>query len=333
MKDINPERGSNIAAFATYTRQGISAGEYDRYPMMLRAIGDAEDLSPDHRMWRLLWVVALYHPAGAEQAWNQYPDPKIITGPARFPTKSERRGFRGNDKAADFMNAAIRAAEPFGGLYAWAADAASAGNPVVGWERVRASMEALPGAGPWTSYKWAQWVRRELNADIRPESMGVAGDPSARGPAQGLAHLTGLPWREAVADRAAQQRVWDAAQAAGAQMDDWADFHTAACGWDSIVKGHEYIGVDMDKDMELLPAGSAWWAARGKVLDPAYLGEVGGWTGVRKHLLSTYADTGALVYPANTRGAPGLLAIRPKSRARLMAEHVSAFVVASEIKP
>lgn len=332
MKDINPERGRDIAAFAAYAHEGIRCGEYDRYSMMIKAIGDAEDLSPDHRMWRLLWIAALYHPAGAEQAWNQYPDPKIITGPARFSTRSERRGFRGNDKAADFMNAAVQAAEPFGGLRAWVEDAAAAGG-TVGWERVRSSIEILPGAGPWTSYKWAEWVKRELGSDIKPASMGVSGDSAARGPAQGLAHLTGLPWREAIADHAAQQRVWDEAQAAGAGMDDWSDFHIAACGWNSIVKGNDYIGLNMDQDMELLPAGSVWWAARRKVFDPAYLGEVSGWTGIRKHLKGLYADTGVLVYPAGSAVAPGLTTTRPMSRARAMAEHVSAFVVASEIAP
>lgn len=285
--------------FCTFAKAQISSGDLDPTYPVLRHYYEMLNLTPDERLWRTLLYVTWYNLHSAEQAWHRFPQATELPSDTRYPTGTERRGFRGNNLAALHVNSVLAIVRRnFGGsLSTWVSEAVGAGGKA-GWQRVRSAFQQVPYGGNWSSYKWADLLKSVHGYPITAADIGVGGGGETAGPVPGLVRLTGLPWQRVAVDVDLQQDVHLAAVSRGVPFAGLDMLETACCDFNSMSKGQYYVGHDIDAQMEHLQHCSAELKeARRVSFPPAYLGEVGGWKGVRKELKTHFLRTGAVWLP------------------------------------
>lgn len=279
--------------FCHFSCRQLETGDIDPAYPVLRQLYNG--LNVETALWRSLLYVTFYKLASAEEAWQQYPEPQPVS-PTDFrkPTGFERRGFRGNDKAAHNVNETYREARWHGGFLAWVHESVRDGGEA-GWDRVRVDFQRITGNGPWASYKWADILRNVHDFPIVASDIGAGGGSKTAGPIPGMVRLTGQPWQICATDALLQRSLLHQAQAAGVPFRGLDQLETCLCDFNTLCKGNYYTGHDIDAMMTGLKPGSAVWAARRQAFDPALLGENHGWKGIRKPLLKLYAREGKLL--------------------------------------
>lgn len=252
----------------------------------------------DMAVLRSLVYVAFYNIASSE-TFGQHPamhyddDAPIF----RLPTGTERRALRGGHPMARHLADVFRLAREHGSFTAWLR---SEGD---GWNDVRAAVELAWGNGRWASYKTAEVLQKVNGWPLVAPDMGNYG---SSGPLATLRRFYVLP------DGQSAEAVAAADEAAEALRDilyvgygvslGIEELETVLCDFGSMLKGHFYVGHDIDHMLEqtLHPTVPAVvrdriWAARAATLPHAYLGELNGWSGVDKALRGRYALTGKIV--------------------------------------
>jgi hypothetical protein len=281
--------------FCRFAKGQIDSGDLDPTYPVLRAFYDSEELPEEIRLWRTLLYVTWYNLHSAEQAWTAHPEPREIRANYRLPTGTERRAFRGNDLAAHHVNHLLASAQRAGGLRSWVLQGVGRGDKA-GWDGVRTQFQSIPYGGPWSSYKWADLLKSVHRYPITASDIGVGGGGETAGPVPGLVRLTGLPWKRVSTDVELQQAVHDAAVARGVPFNGLDMLETACCDFNSLCKGSYYVGHDVDVQQEYLAnCSEGLKAARMKTFAPQYLGELGGWQGVRKERKGHYLRTGEVL--------------------------------------
>lgn len=198
--------------------------------------------------------------------------------------------------AVEHVNAMLNLIRPHGSMRAWVEAASSKGGER-GWREVRQQFRQLPWAGHWSSYKWADLLKHVHGVKITADDIGVGGGGETAGPIPGMVWLTGHDWRRCATDVELQRDLMAECVEAGVPFDGLDQLETCLCDMNSLQKGHYYVGHDIDVMQENLTkagASEVFWAARRNVFDPQHLGEVGGWRGVRKPLLTVYSRTGVV---------------------------------------
>lgn len=280
--------------FVLFSRAQIASGDIDPMYPVLKRFYAAEKLSPEVALWRTLLYVTWYHVGSAETVWRRFPEPTVLD-PAvviSFPTGIERRGFRGvvgGALARKFVAGVLKRANF--NLLQWVL---ASGTGEDGWKRIRREFESVAWAGPWASYKWADLLRNVHDIAIEASDIGVGGRGETAGPIPGMVALTGKDWKQCANDVELQKSLLADARARGVGFGGLDQLETCLCDFNSLIKGHYYVGADVDMQMTHLQSSSpGLWEARAAFPDK-YRGELGQptWFGVRKHLLKHYALTG-----------------------------------------
>lgn len=270
--------GGRFEDFLRFSRAQLATQDIDpAYPVLRERF--AEDGVPrEIALWRLLLFVACYHLGSAEALWTRFPTPGRLPPGVRVATGTERRGFRGNDRLAAFVNGFLQRGAP----RRWIEDATE-------WAIARAALQTVPGGGPWASYKWADLLKNVLGLPLLADSVGE--NPS---PLRAMSTLTGFPAAECASNLARQRGLLQAVVGRGVALGGLDQLETCLCDFNSLTKGHYYTGHDIDSMMGQLGPGSPLWATRARVFRADLLGERGGWTGVRRERLRSYVEQGIL---------------------------------------
>lgn len=289
----NDEAGRLFKDFCRFSCRQLETGDIDpAYPVLRHLYAG---LDRETALWRSLLYVTFYKLSSAEEVWQEHPEPgPVDPNGFRKATGFERRGFRGNDKAAQNVNDAYREARWHGGFLGWVNESVRDGAEA-GWDRVRADFQRISGNGSWASYKWADILKNVHGFPIVASDIGAGGGGQTAGPIPGMMRLTKQPWQVCATDTMLQRWLLRQALAAGVPFGGLDQLETCLCDFNTLCKGNYYTGHDIDAMMTDLQPGSAVWAARRQVFDPALLGEINGWPGIRKPLLRLYAEGGMLL--------------------------------------
>ena len=290
-----------LSAFCRFARAHVESGDIDpSYPLLKRVYAQL-GLSRESALWHTLLYVTYYHLGSANLAFQSKPEPPFtrLLPDEIFPTGTERRSFRGRagaEKARAHLRAVLDHAFTNGGsLEKWVEFVIHPGDKG-GWAAVRESFQQFPHGGNWSSYKWADLLKHVHGYPITADDIGVGGGSETAGPVPGMVRVTGEDWKRCATDVALQQELHDECVLRGVPFNGLDQLETALCDFNSLCKGHYYVGHDIDDGMEKLKDPPAiWWETRALCFKPQYLGEVGGWFGVRKELRTAYRDRGEIL--------------------------------------
>lgn len=295
---IPANRAGLFRDFCRFARAQIMSGDIDpTYPVLKRVYSHDHGADANAALWRTLLYVGWYHLDSAQKVWRIFQTPAEWR--ARYeslpvlPTGIERRGVRGEaglPRVASFINGVLDASR--GDLSGWLLLATERRTPEDGWRAVRALLEAVPYAGPWASFKWADLLKNVHGLPIDAPDIGVGGGGETSGPVPGMVRLTGLPWQECAGTPAHQRRLLSEAREAGVPFGGLDQLETALCDFNSLCRGSYYCGHDIDMQQTTLPPSMSY--AR-DVFPARYRGELMGWTGVRHALKVAYRDAGRVV--------------------------------------
>jgi len=254
---------------------------------MIRATFD--ELSFDERVWRCLLYWLYNHLGGAELSWRKLEPFTPMTKGHRVPTSIERRGFRGNDRAAETINTLI--AKGWRRIIP-----TSTGHR--GWEQARRAVDDLPHTGPWSSYRWAGICSVMLDLPIEAPNLGTGGESKTAGPMAALRALTGKDHEECKTP-ALQRAVWTRlAELSEFALPRMEHLETCLCDFSRMLRGRYYVTAFIDSKMdEITDAESVLWAARRRAFPAHVLGELNGWHGLRRELLTLFRDKGETWIP------------------------------------
>lgn len=268
--------------FAIFARAEIASGDADASLRVLGASYEGAKLPPEIALWRSLLWLTWAHEGSAERVWTAHPEPGPIDA-GRFdalPTGIERRGFRGlvGGAAARAFVAAVLA-RAGGKLAAWAS---ALGSGPIGWRSARAELEAVPGGGPWASWRWADLLGRVHGIPIAPP--GLSQGNATRSIVRALGRDDELLLLARTVD-------------AGVKIEGFAQLDAIAANFSALGRGLYYVGFAIDQQGTTLDAASPLWAARRRAFPEAYLGEreKPARVGIRPDLRSAYARRGELV--------------------------------------
>lgn len=276
----------------------VATGDLDPAYPVLRHLAEARGLDREQRVWLAVCHVTQYHLASTLRLFEAFPTPgaipsapigrKAVLG---LPSTTERRAHRDVRKLDKHLAALAATLGPQPSLWAWFE------GPGWSWETVTDRVTGVWGNGRWAAYKLAELLQKVAGAPITAPD---AGHRYSSGPRKGLDRLyEGLPTGqtpEAV-------RVLDAVTLALAEWvgePDVAQVETSLCDFNSLVKGHYYLGHDIDGMLAQIahPAlgerdRADLLTARRASFDHLLLGEVCGWGGPRTALKRVYRETGA----------------------------------------
>lgn len=279
-----------FADFCRFAEAQIRSGDLDPTYPVLREVYAQRGYDLDAALWHTLLYVTFYNLGTAERVFQKYPTPVVVREPLTFPTGIERRGFRGNALANQHVNHLVGEWGAAGGPSAWVERTIGAGGER-GWKSLRIAFQRAPYGGNWSSYKWADLVKNVHGFPITADDIGVGGGGATAGPVPGMVRLTGQPWQRCADDVLLQRQLMIQCKEQGVPFDGLDQLETALCDFNSLCKGSYYMGHDIDQQMaQLAGLSQDWWDARRKVFPAQYLGEVGGWDGVRKGRKRAYAD-------------------------------------------
>lgn len=284
-----------FASFLRFAKGQLETGDIDPTYPVLKGVYRARGYTIERALWYTILYVTWYSLGSAEKAFALYPEaPAEIVDPLVLPTGTERRSFRGNDLAREHLNALLERVRPYGSLVRWAETATASGG-TEGWDRLRAEFQSVRYAGPWSSYKLADLLAHVHDFPITASDLGVGGASETAGPIPGMVKLTGRSWRECASNRELQADLLRRSLEGGVPFSGLDQLETSLCDFNSLCNGRYYVGHDIDQQMEhLRDAPADFWAARAEAFPKGYLGELGGWRGVRKHLKDRFLTGGDL---------------------------------------
>lgn len=283
-----------LPRFIKFAIQHKESGDIDPVYPVLRHVQRMREASRLEAIWHTLLYLAWYHLGSAEAMLLRFPLPMQIepgrwTGPSLepLPTGVERRGFRGHEgfyKAIQMLNWFVETRSP---LPQWL-DEVTSMKGTMGWTALYQDILQAPHCGSWAAFKWCDLARNVLGCNITSPDIGLGGGGKNAGPVPGLELLTRQSWYECSVNQDLQIHFYLSCRALQVPWEGLEEMETALCDFNSVVHGRYYVGHDIDKQMEdIADLGKAYWDARLESFPRAYLGELQGWTGVRKELKGT----------------------------------------------
>lgn len=293
------ERRKQLEDFSRFGKALILTGDIDPQFWILRSLYSSQKLDKNTAIWRTAVYLVYYHLGSAIKAWDLYPTPEIIKKKdwvEGIYYYKQRRCFRGNNHARDQLNTLLKNSD--GDLVRWTEKAVGNGGEE-GWTRVREAAANLPYHGPWSSYKWCDLIKFVHGFPITAPDIGTKPGATA-GPIAGLSSLTGLDWKRCSEDNSLHRDLLSCIIDMGCPANGLDHLESILCNWQSLINGRYYTGHDIDRDCNQLLGTSGdhsdgLVSARKRIFDKRLLGEVGGWSEVRKNLNSVYRDRGRLV--------------------------------------
>jgi hypothetical protein len=281
--------------FVRFAKLHVTSGDIDPTYPVLKAVYEARGYTEEQRLWFTLLYLTWYRLDSAEAAFEKVPAPNVNFPDLRLPTGTERRGFRGNARAGEFVSRFVEVAKSWhGGLAPLIRSVVSNGGEA-GWARVRKMVQGFRDGGPWSSYKFADLLAHVHGYPITADNIGVGGASATAGPIPGMVRVTGVDWKRCALDVGLQKTLLRRCLDAGVPFSGLDQMETSLCDFNSLCKGRYYVGHDIDDQQERFKGMAAdWWQARQSIFDHRYLGEFGGWDGVRKPLNRRYLETGEI---------------------------------------
>ena len=296
MKVWYKERKADLADFARFGRAMILSGDIDPQFPILKHLYHELNLDRNTALWWTCVYLLYYHLGSAVQAWGQYPKPNVIRKKEwnyDLPYFKQRRCFRGNEYARDQINTLVK--ESDGDLARWIDNLVGDGGED-GWSRVREAVSEIPYHGPWSSYKFCDMLKFVHSYPITAPDIGTKPGATA-GPIAGLNTLTGLGWDRCADDSQLHRDLLQMVIDLGTPVNGLDQLESTLCDWQSLNNGRYYLGHDIDRDQAQLelerkrnPVLDILWEARLQIFDKRLLGEIGGWSEVRKHLNGVYKN-------------------------------------------
>lgn len=285
----------------TFAKWHVASGDIDPVYPVLRRLTDHLCNDEDEGVSLALLYVAYYDLPSALSTWMEgwRPGMELTDAQLRRPTGTERRAHRTLPRFAEHIHFLGMVHRHYG---SWA-DALTTDltDPSLLWHWLQERLASWRGNGRWAAYKTGEILVNVFNFPAVPTD---AGHRVSSGPRHGLtdvwpelAPLTGNdPATIGVLDRYTEELTWFL----GLPVEQ---VETVLCDWHSVLKGHYYVGHDIDLMLTqaLRPnvhpeAMRMISAAREASFDSMWLGEASGWDGVRPKLKRLYIDTGELIW-------------------------------------
>lgn len=285
-------KSDRLAAIIEFGRHHRATGDIDpSYPVLRGLMADL-GLGTDDSLWLLALYVACYHLPVAVAAFLAHPEPGPV-GP--LPCGTERRGHRSPQALAAHLAAYLRLTQA--GQAAYWCDGLGP-DPAANFRLLYGRALACHGNGRWAAFKWVDLLLH-TGAVAAPIAFPSAFLEESSGPRSGLAEV--YP-----AARTGRLGVWAGLLrrefAAAGEPVPWDELETILCDFHSLCHGRYYVGHDIDEMLGRIhttnlpkEAQRSLYAARAAAFPPAYLGELGGWSGVDKERNRAYRDTGAIL--------------------------------------
>ncbi|HSV39806.1 MAG TPA: hypothetical protein VLI04_13700 [Nocardioidaceae bacterium] len=286
--------GAALGYADTFARWHVESGDVDPvYPVMEHLIGPTLDLDWDERISFVLLYVAYYDIASALRAWTEgwRIDGDLTDEQLRYRTGTERRAHRDVRQFRRHIESMQAMVSHFGGPDEFLS--LPDDDPRMRWRVFQDRLSLIHGNGRWAGYKTGEILDTVLGHNCPPPDAGHA---YSSGPRKGLVDLVPASARWTGNDPATIRQL---DQLTNWLVDRWkipvAQVETVLCDWHSTVNGHYYVGHDIDLMQEQVSRVSAdvrnlIMEARAAVFDHRWLGEFGGWDGVRKPLNRLFVD-------------------------------------------
>lgn len=287
--------------YLAWHKAEVACGDIDPVYPVLRNVAETWGLDEEARAWLVFSHVVWYHTGSTFAGFRRASSPTELprdgeglwrSGLLELPCETERRGHRPKQPLINHL-LGLRAAMP-DGAWTWAQEAISAASsPTEGWVQLNDALVGLVGNGRWAAYKTAEMLQKVCDL---PVAAADAGHKHSSGPRKGLALLH--PNIPAFNDPLSIVELDLMTEELALELDepDIAQVETSLCDFNSLAKGRYYLGHDIDSMQHALLSVSGSpieaWEAREAVFDQKYLGEFGGWQGVRKDLNRRYVRTG-----------------------------------------
>lgn len=302
----DPEAVRALAQFAGWQ---LESGDIDPAYPVLAAL--AVDLGLDRAgtVDLVFAYVAFYNLASAlrvlDDAGSPWPPWGTFDKWLKLPTGTERRAHRSPARLLDHLVALDRLRESHGGLDRWVDAQMSPNGPWASWNALEAALRDIYGNGRWAAYKTGE-ILAYFGWPVAPTD---AGHDFSTGPRAGLVLVdpdADVPGN----DPATVARLDVLTEALRREVEDELgvplpveQLETVLCDYHALVAGRYYVGHDIDQQLQqlvLAPLSNEMRAlaadARRASFDERWLGEVGGWAGVRPDLRRLYRDEGRLVW-------------------------------------
>ena len=311
MKELDPKIFHDILTFGKLL---VDTKDIDPiYPLLSNVI-EREGLVQEDGLWLSFLYLFYYNAASAWATFQEFPRMlNIMTDQgegafrdwekdnrAGLSIGMERRGLRGG-KVVPVVAFLARMIGP-GNLLNWLSDGLG-GDRRQNYEVLWVRVQTLPQVGRWAAFKWLDLLLHVHNFHLETPDMRIS---HCSGPRQALEelYLGGHNPRQdsdyIFSLNCLGMRLKDQLESCGLPL-TWDELETVLCNFHSLCYGRYVVGHDIDEHLghTLLGIGdqSSWMEARGRVFDPCLLGELHGWTGIRKPLLGLYRDNGIIYNP------------------------------------
>jgi hypothetical protein len=285
------ERENDFCTFAHWHR---TSGDIDPVYPVLGCIGGWLCEEEDDLISLVLLYVAYYNLTSALTAWLEgwRPGKELSDAQLHYPTGTERRGHRNVVRFAEHIAALGMVHQRMG---TWR----NALWPGLGprWSGLQDRLMSIRGNGRWAAYKTGEMLMSICNWAVTPTDAGHA---YSSGPRKGLVDLfpdlVELNGNDDHTIAILDERTRYLVEVLRQPVEQ---VETALCDWHSVLKGHYYVGHDID--IMLSQVSSAPAAVHDLVMDGRqdsfdrrWLGEWSGWPGVRKELNDLYRTTGVI---------------------------------------
>lgn len=281
----------------------VASGDIDPMYPVLKRVADYRALTADERAWSVFLHVAWYHPGSTFAAMGMWPlpDGTMPNEVSTFPCGTERRGHRSLPRLIKHLNSlrTTFAQMEKSSVDAWVRLHVLEGEPFLSWHNLTNALLGIDGNGRWAAYKTVEMLQKVCGYELAAPDAGHA---YSSGPRHGLKLLyPDAPDGNSAAD-ISRLDAMTSALAYRLGEDDIAQVETTLCDFDSMVKGRYYTGHDIDAMQAALldervrqHIHEDVWEARRESFSAEYLGEIGGWVGVRKELNTRYKSEGRLL--------------------------------------
>ena len=299
---LPPLRAKLFADFCEFGAEHLSSQDIDPVYPVLREFYRSLNWSNETALWFTTLYLAYYHLGSAIRAFDLHSafvpndDYHDI---AFFPTATERRGLRGgkvqhflDSYGAQVAGVTSQAAFLRQGLLMGGREGDELYNYEVFWDTI----QYVWGNGRWAAFKWAEVLQQVHGFPLKAPDMRLQ---FCSGPKEGLELLFGLHSASTGLLNQCAQVLRSDCSAAALPL-SWEQLETVLCDFNSLQKGHYYVGHDIDQMQEQLirlesPLEQALYQARAVALPKTYLGEQHGWHGIDRARRTIYQSTQQIV--------------------------------------
>jgi hypothetical protein len=267
------------APFAAFARQMLETRDFDPNYFAVKGVVEARGYDLRTAYDFCVTFNGFYNFGSADRFFK---DPNL--DPAALPFGTSRRGFRGNRKVFAFIDG-MRSLRPLVMAYCM-----SSAPPDYRWSSIYNALLQVPGCGHWSAYYVTDMMKVVLGFKISAPDFGFLGSsPNMTGPTAGIALLTGRPLERVHGDVPLHQAVFAETVELGVPWTGMEEMESVLCNYLSLRKGRYYCGRDIDRQIPMMQGlGPEWWEARRKFFPAECLGELNGWSGIRKELMGTF---------------------------------------------